>query len=219
MAFGLFRPLIHPHWPDVMVTPRPTGTLACSRCTPNWCEHIQRVVTDGLDATSVWDHVISNPTLPNVTVPILPSKNLWLTVQLLRPENPVGSITSAKVKISHPKPIPRRPESEEVLGFIAEGEGRNVLRQMLLDWFEPLVPPDGHVLSDGCKNLHHSPSTQYKLVNEVRGSQVNKFANAWTNYHFQKCIICHESTRIPRQGGRASASSAQQFPPDLIPQI
>lgn len=204
-----FVPIVVPT-DGTMVNPRPTGALVCSKCQPSWCRHIQYVVEHGLDDRSVWDHGFSlDPCLPNVSIPVMPSFSLWMSVKLTR----VGDSTAVlKVYIHHPRPT----EAEKLLGFIGEGEGRNILRQMVIEWFEPRLHGD----PVACGNILHSVGRDVRQ-SEVVQDEAGKFANAWTLYHFGECIVCwSERAARNRSYAQASAGSSQtRFPPDLIPSM
>lgn len=195
------------------VAPHSGGNLSCSgvNCRAAvWCEHIQEVITSGHDAPSVWAHGFSvDPWTPFVDVPVMPTQEIWAKVRL-------DQASDSVLKVNLHAPPQRNPPDgySPFIGFISEGEGRAVIRQMLIGWFEPWY--NQHSRDVPCGSIHHTPGRTMQVIRQGDANPVNKFINAWTLFFFQQCMICWKNQR--RQIHQAPGAG-QVFPPDLIPRI
>lgn len=182
------------------------GGLSCAMHAASgpWCDDLLEALNLRLDAPVVWSHGVTlDPWQPNIKVPIMPSKQLWAIVRLTPMQDAsVESITSLRAT----KWAPNKRDTEPVtLGFISEGEGRMILREMILDWFRPMLDPTQHQ----CLSMKHTGMKTMKLAEDFRTSDgVITFQHCWLMYHFSECGYCWGGgMRVP----------APRFPPDLIP--
>jgi hypothetical protein len=136
-----------------------TGRLFCEcgskkvrspKTYTDWCEHIEAVVRSGADAAPE-----AFAALPErLAVPMAPTASFWIIVGLgpvddgMRPAFVDGGYAyENRVKLSKGISSITRPEVPEHrlhLCYLAPGEGRMVLRQMLFEWlrsFYRTAPP------------------------------------------------------------------------------
>jgi len=164
----------------------------------NWCEDIQKVLVDRLDAEDVWNHGQSvDPWLPHVSVPIMPTRQLWTVVRL----HPVGDDYMRVIKT---EPHRRGTGDPPSMGFIGKGEGRLIIREMICDWFEPQLSLAKH----SCRSIHHSPRKTMLVEQTCRNDAAALFLNCWTMYHFDTCEFCWNGS---------NRAIPVIFDPDLVP--
>lgn len=131
-----------------------TGVLTCT-CIgservgmPPWCEHIENVIKDQLDARPMG----ANPTIAfrelprGLVVPMIPSERFWVQVEL-GDEPDFKSVwldSGLGVRSIKPGEDPWIPvndgENEDVgpaLGYLGPGEGRRMIRAMVFEWLRP----------------------------------------------------------------------------------
>lgn len=197
-------PVIHRDETGAFIVPQPSGSITCNKHPASgggWCEDIEWALGRRLDASDVWEHGMSvDPWLPHVTVPIMPSKQLWAIVRLHKLDN--NLLRAVKTE-------PHRRDSGELqsLGFISKGEGRMILREMILDWFQEFLDIDKH----RCRSIEHTARKTMLVSQDCNSSSVAVFINCWTMYHFDECEYCWAAGR---SSGRRAVPA---FDPDLIP--
>lgn len=157
-----------------------SGCLVCS-CAGfapgRWCRHIQRVVADEADAASL-------RMLCNAVVPIIPSEDFWIHVTLGDATEGFRSVKvmSGRAGGSHPIACP----VDDLVGYLAEGEGRITLREMLFEWLRGqyrTVPP--------CKSKLHK-KVQWSKADRRENRDFNTFdwISLWTLLSAAKCYDC-----------------------------
>lgn len=153
--------------------------LRCSRCTPPgsepWCEHLAKVVTDNKDGEEgmVYD-------LSNVLIPMFPTHGLF-TLASLDPNEKAGG---RKIFVNQPnEPQP------QFIGFLMPGEGRKVIRAMLIDWAIPNYNP----ATTQCNSrIHSAPAERYlqRCLEAQKGSL--GYAQKWCIITEKLCLMCHD---------------------------
>lgn len=154
------------------------GMLTCNICeeSPWWCIHNEFVLRNGFDAVPhplSTDGINDPPSeatlaaMPEVlVVPIAPSHWLWATSFLGPIEDSFRPIyfRSAQVAFNErqDKPLPEThtfPLNDPLpmLGYLGAGEGRMIIRQMMLDWIKA--------------QLHSVPACSSKLHTKLRWSK------------------------------------------------
>lgn len=131
------------------------GALTCTCITdnrasraPDWCEHIENVIMDQLDARPMG----ANPTIAfrelpdSLVIPMVPSERFWVQVVLGTEPDFKSVYLDSGLKAGLAKPgedpwVPLRikttPDKESFLGYIGPGEGRRVIRTMVFEWLRP----------------------------------------------------------------------------------
>lgn len=106
-----------------------------------WCEHIERVITEGNDAALYGEeYAVGNFASRSVVVPLRPTQAFWVRVQVgeIYDDQPFCSLS-----------IPARGQAT-MLGYITDGDGRLVMRQMVIAYLR------GKYLSaPPCRHPHH----------------------------------------------------------------
>lgn len=113
----------------------PNGHIHCETCgnlNVPWCEHCEKLVRANGDAEAVW--LENRPSIHHIEVPMFPNLNMWRRTELVF----VPRLDAYKMTIA----TPNMTEPYTVLGFLHEGEGRMVMRSMILDWFVAFAPSD-----------------------------------------------------------------------------
>lgn len=165
---------------------RDTGLVECLEDGRVWCEHVQEATTTNKDAVFVWgeENEELRPT-QKVYVPIVPTANLWAVCDLeLNEKVHAYSVTFMS----------------QFIGFIHRGEGRGVLRSMLVDWFLGFA---GHDKTKSCPNPNHTFAAQKMWERDFKLGGGRVFAQRWSVMTTDKCLGC--------------AGVSDGFDPDLIP--
>jgi hypothetical protein len=162
------------------------GFLECKAhgATTFWCEHIKEVVMKELDRVSfvpddvdIYDH-------HGYQVPIFPEKlHLFGRVVL---NGIVKNVHAVKVYFI-PEGMPDEMD-EHYLGFLHSGEGRKVLRSMLLDFARAYTEqPDFQ-----CRSSSHDFQAQMKWeqIMAQPPDSVIRIATAFSLLNSQMCIAC-----------------------------
>lgn len=152
-----------------------TGFLDCVVCRDFWCDHIQSLVTSNADSQAIWNPDLGGA-LPTqlVEIPVVPSAALWTTATLTL----MSKLGAYKVTFEE-------GAFEQFLGFIHPGEGRLILRSMMIEWFY------GHVDSSElrCPMSSHSFPSQLRWDKDMmqRRTAFAQLFSVWSN---QKCLGC-----------------------------
>lgn len=186
-----------------MVMLRNSGHLVCMICSELWCPHIHEIVKDGTDAPFIRKHIgksafVSVPLVPTLSV----HASVWL-VPMPRDE------FRAKAYLLSPGNALRECQAtgdDIFLGFITSGEGRLVLRRMILAFFEADMGPDMEV---PCLSMNHDWGRKAQIATMLRDDGVQRqLIEAWHIKWYKKCSVCFIET---------SNKPANPFAPDLIP--
>jgi hypothetical protein len=108
----------------------PNGHIACEVCSASlWCEHIEQMIKANGDAGVIFEDFTPGGVEDlRIEVPMFPTSNLWQPVVL----TPHKKITAYFVDLDV-------DSASYELGFLNPGEGRVVLRSMVLSWFAGMV--------------------------------------------------------------------------------
>lgn len=181
----------------VQISENKTGWLNCSAHKDKaWCIHIENAVKGHHDS-GLWTNVELHQR--QIVVPIVPSRNQWAIVEFDIEDCPPGAVKVWWVpgwmeNVSHAR----------FLGFIHEGEGRQVLRTTLMDTL------NAEIAGGSLKCLHgqHSYKAQMAWEQAVTEGTKNGVAEYWSVFNTHKCITCASNTTddfsdlIPDPGGK-----------------
>jgi hypothetical protein len=167
-----------------------SGLLMCSKHREtDWCQHIQIAVLDGDDAEIIWDPA-DDVGLPDfIMVPVVPSRKQWARVDFGD-----GLHESEAVKC-YLRPetveIDVQPEELDFLGFLNRGEGRGVLRQMIIDNLQLLVAQKKPI----CNSTRHGYKAELLWGEDMKRTwtEVEKIAQYWSVINTQQCLTCSTS--------------------------
>jgi hypothetical protein len=158
-----------------VVTPKSNGHLLCELCSTYWCLHVEDYVKTGDDADFIWSDY---PNPQQLEVPIIPTSNLWATVLLTKPENAKATM----YRVEYFQTIAGDPE---FIGFIHPGEGRAVMRSVLLDWFTGTKA----FPSMDCTSRGHGFTQITRLQKDMKNPGM-KIAQQWSIWATGKCLGC-----------------------------
>lgn len=187
---------------DAVVTGT-SGYLACRRCVSYWCAHVEKAMKEGLDAHFVFADLREVGDY-HLGVPIVPSRNIYAEVWAEKWRS-----DSLKTWLISPQDATQNQMFGDhgiFLGFLNEGEGRNVLRQMILaefasDFVE--IEPQGK-----CKSPSHNVFTQKAIELACNNDAGARVANGWCMRFYNKCVSCF-----------AAEGASNDFDPDLVPEM
>lgn len=165
---------------DAVIVAEDNGHLRCDEDKTYWCAHIEFGVRNGLDVEFIWnylDRFESNEWLP-IEVPMVPNHNQWAAVHLSIRK--IGGMPVLNVNLLQPN-----GDDEVFLGFLANGEGRLVLRSMVYDWFRGVVDVD----SLKCMSRSHKFVEQMKWQDDMKDEQRGP-AQLWSVWQTGNCLSC-----------------------------
>ncbi len=174
-----------------IVVAKSNGHLLCENCGTYWCLHVEQVVKDGEDADPIWD---AYPNTQRIEVPIIPTSNLWAPVLLMQP-------TDAKAKM-YKLDYQFDLTTWSNMGFIHPGEGRSILRSMILEWFTGTQADD----AKECESAGHGYHQTLKYEADMKHPAL-KIAQQWSIWATGRCIGCTFQSSpdlVPDAGANAS---------------
>lgn len=164
---------------DVSFVLRSSGYIECGECDfAKWCEHNEILTRERGDRRAIWTN--TSDELPEslfLEIPMFPSENFWKKVRLKLDENmPRYAV--------HWRP-PLHPDNAEapLIMFLNPGEGRNVIRTVLVEYMLYSMKPDAE-----CKAGHHGYIAQIAWENDMKTSR--KTVQLWSVYTTDMCLTC-----------------------------
>jgi hypothetical protein len=155
------------------------------------------------DAATIWeifDKELSSDLqghFPHHTlfIPISPTNKLWAEVEVFRS----AMIPSAMAMLLMGSGIKSGVIAD--LGYLNRGDGRNVIRSIITDWFQGKV--DGKLI---CQSAAHNFSHEMQWQKNVESAHMKLFEN-WSIYFNEQCLSCFQRNMQVRN----------QWPDDLVP--
>lgn len=167
-----------------------SGFLECDDCGSIWCVHLEKLIRENKDALSLWENSTEEDEGQVVKVPIVPSLQIWTDIELINYRPDMRKIQP------HESSQFIWLEIRDDWGFLQVGEGRKVLRDIILTKFVAAFPN-----TPKCKSSSHGPA-QEKYFQE-NGKQ---FFFKWISASTGMCPPCR------------SRSVNVGEDPDLIPE-
>lgn len=173
---------------EVNIKPSRNGHLECRDCGigTHWCEHIEWYVQEGLDQKDIWDETEDGTlslTGVRLMVPIIPRLSQWADVGFGAEHHgnyKMELLLDSKVDIKTGE-VP-----SEFLGFFSPGEGRMVLRSMVLTWF---APRDVEIKE--CQATTHDFQAQMSWERDhKKGRERERLAQHWSVFTKGFCLRC-----------------------------
>lgn len=160
------------------------GHLVCSRFHPDtddtphfWCAGIEKFIKTGRDMLMIWDKTPESmhPDTQYLQVPVFPTYNIWTRVTLtLDTRYERYQITWAKSDDLL---------DSEVLGYLNPGEGRSVVRSLLIQKMET-----EHELPKTCGAYAHNFNEEMQFRKRIQGPYAP--AEHWMIWTTGRCIAC-----------------------------
>lgn len=182
-----------------VIQPTTDGDLRCATCDKDWCEHVQGCLMMNQDADQVWmriERYESRGAGATITIPLRPGDDIRVMVLVERlAHNPdAAKVTWWSGNVGMGPPHSLTP----FMGFLNRGEGRLQLRQMVVNWFEPMMEVEQH----HCSSSHHNWRVDGQIAAD-KNDRVKLFVHCWRLVFSRMCNICYN---LPTG-----------FDPDLIP--
>lgn len=187
--------------PDVWVTSQ-NGVLQCSVRQHegvgirHWCDHIRSCIEGEDDATWCFDPGA-------LIVPMFPTSDMYAEVRI------DDKVTAGGRRLLIPvQDGGNYSPDQDFVGFISPGEGRKVIRSMLLNWAEAKVRRPGDPDGAECRSSMHGVTAENRLKQMYQNAQSKQSRNmqainTWSVADVGVCVMC-----------AATASS-----PDLVPDL
>jgi hypothetical protein len=166
------------------------GALQCT-CVDfldkEWCNHVQWVVTTSHDAMpkgpdSAHVEFVKYP--DNMLIPMFPTKGVrdaaFQTVWL----GPIEQDGSREVRMVTQW---RMAEPTELLGWIFPGEGRNVIRQMIIEWVRAK-----YRTASACTSPVHKDFAWSKGDDRTQPLSERNLADLYLLLKTNECLSCHQ---------------------------
>jgi hypothetical protein len=197
-----------------MVVAEDNGQLMCNRHKSSWCHHIEQVIRQGLDIESLWSmagHADEEDDdyegINYIQVPLVPSEGLYAEVHLRAVYNKDKWIGSYAADVIYP--MERDPDFGTIetpkMGLLNPGEGRLILREMVINWFYPELEVPSHAR---CASKLHTVLEQSGVAQIKKGgTSKDKLMNTWTMVFYGKCIFCFKRNPDP----------VEEWDDDLVP--
>jgi hypothetical protein len=160
---------------------------ACISPNPNWCNHIESFLKEGLDAEGI-------EAGDAVKVPVFPKRNIWTNVSISK--ELVGS--SAMMELNH-SPIFGN-DVVAPLGFWTKGEGRYSIQSVVLDFLRSKIDPRDDnlthaILYTTCTSGMHGFNQTMAIRNFE--SSLSKWVCLWNMVMEGACTFCMEFSGLP----------------------
>lgn len=166
------------------------GHIKCEMCNNFWCGHIRAALLDNADSTELFSPCQERI---NVEIAMVPSLNLWTKVCLYVDTR---FPTVPTYQVGHRG---MNGDRNDFIGFINEGEGRFIIREMIFDWFRGAIDLDKLL----CQNASHKYKAQMNWVQHMKDSKMY-LSEYWAVWMNGACLTC-------------LAPDQQQSDDDLIP--
>lgn len=157
--------------------------LRCEDCEQVWCEHIEKFILEGQDAEIMWNVIelkfereedldIVEPY--EMPVPIIATKNLWAECRV-SPDGKMEDTFLIGIMVK---------DEPQFVGYLHKGEGRAVIRGMLLEFFR------GSYFDDmTCENPFHNFQAEVAWQT-AKKSPVDSVVEQWSVWTTGKCLTC-----------------------------
>lgn len=220
---------------DVRSVPA-SGSLICRLHTPcaipgksawSFCSHIQGVIERGTDAISAWA-LFEEGVQSGMVIPLIPKFYIFPYVRLEPDPNVEFAV---KVRVNTPPdwgPGDDLPQTAQslFLGYLSPGEGRQVIRKMLHNWFEPesqivLAEPPAEEAHNpwGCGGGRHGRMAYERTMRALEAPEDKqaRFAHSWAMTFHEICLMCYVDWSKKGQHGDPKKKPIEKFDADLIP--
>lgn len=162
----------------------PTETL--------WCEHIQHAMVKNWDAAAIWDKdpAVEYRRTIHLAIPVFPTSRLWTDVTL-----EITEFAALSYQVLWEAPLESGVTHTIVLCYLNPGEGRNVIRQTLIErmWidFDPKAE---------CEAGQHKLSAQLNWQRHMESPKNRLYAaERWSVWVDRRCLWCrsHDPMNTP----------------------
>lgn len=174
------------HISDYDIEVQSSGHLACKQHGTIWDKHVKMVVVNHLDAMPLWADVIEafdmlHKDAYTFMVPFMPEMEVFAQVELRE------AVTTGRVLYLVD---PRGAVEPYRLGVLFPGEGRNVARNMIYQWFVPQVSGPSGPVNLRCKASSHRPEQQVLLEKHLK-DEAAAYAEKWLLLFTDMCRACN----------------------------
>jgi hypothetical protein len=153
---------------------RITRHITCLECDQVWCAHLANITRENLDTEFIWGEENAELVLrQSIQVPIVPTMSMWAEVTLTLNDRLKAYMV----------------EFDSVfIGFIHRGEGRGVLRSMMIDWFRGT-----DFAAKECIQIGHSYKAQMVWQRDMQpnANEGRKFSQQWSVFTTGRCLVCN----------------------------
>lgn len=165
----------------------PEGFVKCLSCDAIWCTHVEKSLRLNLDAPTLWerddaDFPDQNNDVPSrfiAKIPLYPSRNLYATISFS-----TCGIEDTRKLFFEDFPTNALPP----LGYAHKGEGRVVVRTLIVDWFQGVVDPSNLQ----CAGASHNFATEMRWQQDVTSKNLGLvFAQYWSVFTTRMCLDCN----------------------------
>lgn len=145
----------------------------------NWCNHIQKAAVLRWDAQAIWVSGQEQWDSFYLEIPMFPNDNLWASVELIK----VDSKTPVYAVDWHECPTNLNHATR--LCYLNPGEGRNVIRQVLVEYMWA-----DRFRVKSCKAGHHNYSAEMRWQQDTKSGSSRLAPQYWSVYTTEQCLTC-----------------------------
>lgn len=173
--------------PVIRISTNKEGDLHCHLHMENWCKCIKKIYVNNLDAESLWVEIskLVHDGWIGVKVPVSVVANIWVDTRIWRIANEIS------VSVICPD-----TGEQQRLGILWPGEGRNVIRLMVYNWFIPkLIDLEtGHEIALKCDSTSHNVTASIQAQRNLDNPNMC-VAEQWSLYWKRRCLYCEEKLK------------------------
>lgn len=194
-----------------------TLMLRCESCQENWCDHIHEGISQNLDAPTLWHVQLDAPEREilgaiDFPIPITPTIKQWTPIVLERASNDM-----CRIVVEYSSAWDDLEIDGNSPGYFSRGEGRFILRETVLQWFNGLVMLYDLHETLSCQNPTHSYQANAKWFEDLSKPQ-HAFQQLWSVFMTQKCLVCLGLDRFRLEPGSGLVPDSQNRTySDLVP--
>lgn len=164
---------------DFLVEADDGVALKCLDHADSWCDHLEAAITEGADSVEIFSEEHSEIAAFVCVVPIFPTYNIFDSVVLTWIPFAVPALQVSRIESD--------PITESDFGILAEGDGRRVIREMLLNDF--IAKVNNADLPIVCKSKSHKFAEEMQLAKNVQSDRMT-LIERWCVAKIGKCLTC-----------------------------
>lgn len=164
----------------IYVDPNHDFKLGCSvHEGVDHCSHRQDVIRHNLDADQMWG---MSGVPDEILIPIMPSMGIYAHLSIQEIDDNPDMVSVYYVSERKGNAIIQ----SDFLGFFSRGEGRKMLRMMMLNYLEVKF-----IEIDKCKGPRHG-ITEERIWRANQGNLMQHFKDQYNVWHYNLCTACFD---------------------------
>lgn len=179
----------------------PGCPLVCSKHSSIKCPDVIDVMKKNLDAEHLWAREVLCSR--EFLIQVMPSEGISIMVALFEEDNDDRYMKMLKWK--HPGPN-WEDRDYEFLGFLSNGEGRGVIRQLIINELDAIL------VDKICNSKTHGLAAEREWKRKMGGSHISSWLERYNTLVNGMCTFCNYAQRTEEAMQKRS-----KYDSDLIP--